>query len=570
MQSVSAEFTNAAKANARQILVRAYLNDETLLTGDNLIDLTITESVNSSEGLSMGAAIASKLVMTIKMPEIPLLLSGSSVRPEVAFYGVDEWVPLGKYYISEAVSNDDFNTTVTITAYDAFCKTETQYEPNIDMPNTAEAILSDIAEQCGFTLGTIGGGSSSSSAAVEGGVYVNSDTPELNGDGALIFPDGASMTSAGVLTTGSTGGPEMPSGEFDLLELTCRQYIGYFAGLMGCNARFNRSGDLEFSWYTDTAYTIDRDAQYMGGCKRLTEKDLSVKSITSGTSDNEMTAGTGAGISFENPFMSQAILDEIFERIGTPTYTPMQVKWRGNPAIEAGDIVTVEDHSGTPQTVFVMEQTIRVSGGLHSEIKCFGSSDEEVAFSTSPTAKKIKKVYTDLQKAIAEATKLLNGASGGVFEILDEDGDGINDGWIIHSADGNRFIKANLNGIGLTRDGGTTYEQAITPNGINADTITVGQMSAKHISVGDKALGDVFSVDLDADGHPVVTIGASNSDIVQKQTNSAINFVSGEETVARFSITGAEWKDMQQMKYCGFIWTKSSVTGNVRFTKAEE
>lgn len=563
MLSVSSEFIKAAKANARQILVRAFFNGETLLTGDNLIDLKITESVNTSEGLSMGAAIASKLNMTIKMPEIPLLLSGGSVRPEVAFYGVNEWIPLGTFYITDAVTNGDYNTVVTITAYDAFSKTERPYEPRIDMPNTAGAILLDIADQCGFSIA----GADEIAAATEDGVYVSPETPELSGDGVLIFPEDGEVTSSGVFTT---GGVMLPSGEFDLMDLTCRQYIGYFAGLLGCNARFDRSGSLTFSWYTDTAYTIGRDAQHMGGCKRLTEKDCVMQSITSGSEGNEMTAGSGVGISFENPFMSQEILDGIFERVGTPTYTPMQVKWRGNPAIEAGDIVTVEDSNGTTHTVYVMEQTLKVSGGFYSEIKCFGSSEADVAFSTSPTAKKLKKVYTDLQNAIAEATKLLNGASGGVFEILDENGDGINDGWIIHSADGDRFIKANLNGIGLTRDGGATYDQAITPAGINADTITVGHMSAERISVGDKALGDVFSVELDEDGHPVVTIGASNSDIVQKQTNSAINFVSGDETVAKFSTTGAEWKDMQQMKYCGFIWTKSSVTGNVRFTKAEE
>ena len=562
MINVSSDFLALAKANARQILVRAYINDTVLLTGDDLIDMTVTESVNTSDGLSMGAAISSKLVMTIKMPAVPLLLSGSSVRPEVAYYGAAEWVPLGKFFVTETVSKDDFETTVTITAYDGFCKTERPYEPSIAMPNTAAAILADIAAQCGLAY------NNDLPNVTDEGAYESGDTADIGADGVIIFSEGADVTGDGVLTVGE--GIALPSGEFDLLDLTCRQYIGYFAGLLGCNARFNRYGELAFSWYSDTAYTIGRDAQHMGGCKRLTEKDFTVHSITSGYEGNEMTAGTGAGISFENPFMSQEVLDGIHAKIGTPSFTPMQVKWRGNPAIEVGDIVSVEDRNGTPRTVYVMEQTLKIGSGLYSEIKCFGSSDEDIAFSTSPTEKKLQKVYTKLQEAIAEATKLLNSASGGVFEIIDEDGDGINDGWIIHSADGDRFIKANLNGIGITRNGGATYDQAITPAGINADVVTVGHMSAQRISVGDKTLGDVFSVDLDDEGHPVVTIGASNSDIVQKQTNDAVSFVSGDETVAKFSITGAEWKDMQQMKYCGFIWTKSSVTGNVRFTKAEE
>ena len=562
MINVSSDFLALAKANARQILVRAYINDTVLLTGDDLIDMTVTESVNTSDGLSMGAAISSKLVMTIKMPAVPLLLSGGSVRPEVAYYGADEWVPLGKFFVTETVSKDDFETTVTITAYDGFCKTERPYEPSIAMPNTAAAILADIAAQCGLAY------NNDLPNVTDEGAYESGDTADIGADGVIIFSEGADVTGDGVLTVGE--GIALPSGEFDLFDLTCRQYIGYFAGLLGCNARFNRYGELAFSWYSDTAYTIGRDAQHMGGCKRLTEKDFTVHSITSGYEGNEMTAGTSAGISFENPFMSQEVLDGIHAKIGTPSFTPMQVKWRGNPAIEVGDIVSVEDRNGTPRTVYVMEQTLKIGSGLYSEIKCFGSSDEDIAFSTSPTEKKLQKVYTKLQEAIAEATKLLNNASGGVFEIIDEDGDGINDGWIIHSADGDRFIKANLNGIGITRNGGATYDQAITPAGINADVVTVGHMSAQRISVGDKTLGDVFSVDLDDEGHPVVTIGASNSDIVQKQTNDAVSFVSGDETVAKFSITGAEWKDMQQMKYCGFIWTKSSVTGNVRFTKAEE
>ena len=56
--------------------------------------------------------------------------------------------------------------------------------------------------------------------------------------------------------------------------------------------------------------------------------------------------------------------------------------------------------------------------------------------------------------------------------------------------------------------------------------------------------------------------------IKQKQTNDAVSFVDNQNNqVAKFSTTGAEWADLQQMKYCGFVWTKSASSGNVRFTK---
>ena len=556
MWSVSNSFLNSIEADARQILLRANIN-ETQLTGDNLIDLTVTEAVNASGGLSMGATISSKLVMKIKTPASPLLISGV-VKPEVSCFGVDEWIPLGEFYINEAVSNDDFETSFTITAYDAFSKTECPYVPRISMPNTAAEILKDIASQCDFSVRQI--------PELLNEVMVSQEVSAINGEGTLIFPNGANLES-GTLVIGdfvSASAEESKS-------YTCRQYIGYFAGLLGKNARFDRTGNLTFVWFTNSGRTIPRTLQYVGGCKRLTDRDYTVQSITSGSSGAELVAGTGVGISFENPFMTQTILDDIFTNIGKISYTPLQLKWRGNPAIEAGDIVAVEDRSGNLCTVYVMEQTIRVSGGLYSEIKCYGASESSIAFSTTPTAKKIQQAYTKLQAALSEATALLNGANGGVFKVLDENGDGVNDGWIIHSSDGQKFIKANVNGIGITTNGGGSYKQAITVDGINASVITTGEMSAQRISVGDETLGDVFSVDLDENGHPVVTIGSSDSVIKQKQTNDAITFVNNQdEQVAKFSTTGAEWKDMQQMKYCGFVWSKSSVTGNVRFTKAGE
>lgn len=563
MYVMSEAYTTAAEANARQILVKATFNGTTELTGDNIIDIAVTEATNASGGLSMGATISSKMTMKLKMPETPLLLTGGFVEPFVGYYGAADFCPLGKFFITEVISSDDFKT-VTITAYDAFSKLEKPYTPTISMPATAEAILDDIANQFNFVF--------DKSAITEGlptvvdGILTFSANPTVNSSGVLIFDVPPTVKDDGLLMFGSG---ESSDELFNLYNYTCRQYIGYFAGLKGKNARFNRNGELAFIWYADSGYSIDRDLQYMNGFKRLTDSDFVVKSITSGSSDNTITAGNGVGITFENPFMTQEILSNIFAPIDTLSYTPAQLKWRGNPQVEAGDIVIADDKDGISRKLLVMEQTIKISGGMYSEIKCYGESEAAINFDTSPQTKKLQQVYTKLQEAIKEAAQLLNGANGGVFEVTDGNGDGINDGWIIHSADRQQFIKAALNGIGITTDGGATYKQAMTTEGINADAITVGQMSAQRITVGDASLGDVFAVDTDEDGHPVVTIGSSANDIKQKQTNDAITFVNGaDETIAKFSTTGAEWSDMQEMKYCGFVWTRSASTGNVRFTKA--
>lgn len=746
MYYVSDEFNSAARSNARQILVKALFNGATELTGDNLIDMTVTEATSASDGLVMGSTISSKLVLNLKMPEDALSLEGGWVEPWVGFYGVGALCPLGKYYITKATSTDDF-VTATIEAYDGFSKTEEEYTPAIELPAPPETVVRDICAQKGIVLEN-GIGLVTGDAAVRlddvspiphepsvnvGGAAaemygknlfnIDTDAADLGGlstlvekaDGQIVAKQDAAGTfhflcipipaceklvgktvtvSGKVKTSGINKGclrvqwlnvndaasgsfiasdqvaaedfaeisvtgaiPEQPSSTYDTLALllytnttatleeaeytatykdvqielgeqateleaykapveyvagetalttptatiivggdttieatynkdilgispdvsigyydyTIRQYLGYIAGLAGRNARFSRVGELAFKWYSVTDHEIPGTLQYIGGFKKLTESNVAVGSITSGTSDNTLVAGIGAGFSFENPFMTQGILNNIFAGVEGIRYTPAQIKWRGNPSLEAGDVILAEYKNGAFHTVYIMEQTLRVSGGLYSEIKCFGKSDAAIKFDSSPQSKKLQQVYTTLQSAISDATTLLKGANGGVFEVFDGNADGINDGWVVHSLDELQHIKATVDGIGITTDGGESYQQAMTPRGINASAITTGQMSAARVVVGDSPLGDVFSVELDEDGHPVVTIGASDSDVKQKQTNDAITFVNAEdELVSRFSVTGAEWADMQQIKYCGFVWTKSLVTGNVRFTKVGE
>jgi hypothetical protein len=569
MYTVSTAYTAAAEANARQILTKALFNDETKLSGDNIISMAVTEAVNASGGLSMGSTISSKLTMSLKMPETPLLLDGGFVAPAVGFAGVMtgtgaslasdgvlttaatssldeggtlvfsvtpalasdgavvfaegpseiEYCPLGKFYITEATSKNDFKTIFEIVAYDGFCKTEGKYKPTIAMPNTAKAILKDIAAQCHFGLAT---------------------------------------------------GLAYPSGKFELYDWTCREYIGYLAGLAGKNARFDRDGNLTFVWYTDAQYNVDRDLQFMGGFKRLTSADFTMRSITSGSSDNTLTSGTGVGISFENPLMKQEILDQIFADVGPVTYTPANLKWRGNPAIEAGDIIAVNDKDGRSHVIYIMEQTIKIGGGLRSEIKCYGESDAAIGFDTTPQSKKLQQVYTKLQDAIKSATELLNGSNGGVFEVTDTNADGINDGWIIHSADGQRFIKANVNGIGITTDGGATYKQAMTTDGINASAITVGSLNAERIAVENYDENEPTKLtDYIRFGDGTITLGKGDSAIILKLENDQIAFYNTAGTrLACFTNNSFELENLEdgQIRFQNFGFIPRS-SGNLSFTK---
>ena len=557
MYYISSAFTDAAQANGRHLLIKAIFNGQTELTGEHLVDATITEAVAASGGLSMGTTISSKLSLTFRMPDTPIILSGGWVEVYTGFYGIDDYCPLGKFYITNAESK---GKEVTITAYDGFSKTGEKYSPHITMPNTAEAILTDISQQCGFSI--------SKGDVSTGGGMSFPVPPTIDAQGVLIFDVLPSLTDDGVLII--TNEMQYPEGEFDLYDFTCREYIGYFAGLLGKNAKFNRRGDLTFCWYTNVGLHIPRDLQYMDGFKRITDSDFTVQSISSGTSDAMIVSGSGVGISFENPFMTQDALDKIAAELGRPTFTPASVKWRGNPALEAGDIITVEDKAGEAHTIYVMEQKLKIGGGLHSEIKCFGKSEAAIQFETSPQAKKLEQVYTNLQQAISDAVTLLNGANGGIFEIVDEDGDTVNDGWIIHSVDGKQFIKANVNGIGITTDGGATYQLAMTPTGINASTITTGSLNAERIAVENYDESDPTKLtDYIRFGDGTITLGKGNSAIILKLENDQVAFYNATGTrLGCFTNNSFEIENLEdgQIRFqnFGFIPRASK---NLSFTK---
>lgn len=559
MYAVSSAYKAAAGANARQIIVKAIFNDSITLTGENIIDMSVTEALSTSSGISMGTTISSKLTLQFTMPVEPILLAGGWVRPYVGYYGVNDYCPLGKFYITDITSK---GAVYTITAYDCFSKTEVKYVPTIDMPNTAGAILDDIAMQCGFEM-------VKSDAYIDSdGVLVSASAPSIDSDGVLIYSDGPTITESGTFIPSSNAA--YPDGMFDLYDFTCRQYIGYFAGLSGKNARFDRDGRLVFVWYTSTGINISQDSQYMGGFSKTAGGQYTVQSITSGTKDRAYTSGSGVGISFENPFMTQEILDNIYANIGVISFTPANVKWRGNPAVEAGDIVTAEDKDGVSHAIYIMEQTLKISGGLYSEIKCYGDTEAAIKFDTSPASKKLWQVYTKLQEAIADATALLNGQNGGVFEIIDENGDSVNDGWIIHSADGKKFIKANLGGIGITTDGGATYKQAITADGINATAITTGSLNAERIAVENYDENDPTKLtDYIRFGNGAITLGKGNNAITLKLENDQIAFYSASGArLGRFTNNSFEIENLEdgQIRFQNFGFIPR-LSGNITFTK---
>ena len=184
---------------------------------------------------------------------------------------------------------------------------------------------------------------------------------------------------------------------------TYREVIGYIAALHGANAIINDEGNLEFRWYTQCDYSPAHI--YMGGITYGMTDDYTLNMIKctvttqtdSGSEDVTYTSGTGStGISINNPFMTQALLDSIYAKIGGLVYRPMTVSFSGDVLPELGDIVNVVD-SGQTYKCPIMQMSHDYDGGIKTEIVSVGGTNNNTTKDTSgPLTKAMERYYADL------------------------------------------------------------------------------------------------------------------------------------------------------------------------------
>ena len=528
MYNTSNDFNNACLEAFREVKTKVVFNGSDTLYGDSvdgaIVSITLEEGGEALNRLSIGSTPSSYVTIEMRMPSTPISLFKGPVQPFIGLVLPDtttEWCPLGFFYITEISTSNDY-LTATITAYDGMSRLNGNYVAQVaSLPCSLEDIVDDICAQTGVTCDT------------------------------TIFP--------------AYQIEQIYEGSF-------KETLGYMAGLMGMSVKFNRDGNLEFFTYdtTSPAEVIGRNVQYLDGVTLLAE-DVIVNSITSGTQENPLVVGNGYGINHPNPYMTQTILDDLAQALIGLTYTPLRVDWRGNPAIELGDTVSVTDKDDNGHTALVMQRSITSS--MKDVIFSKGETEEQYAISKSPTEQRINQAYTALQSAIAYASGLINGTRGGIYRVTDSDNDGVNDGWLLSDSPdlqaAQRLIKANSAGIGLSTDGGGTYTTAITADGINASTITTGSMSAERIGVNGYTLSDYFNVDTDGYGHIVVKIGSSENSIILRQLSDRIEFSDGNGNIlAYFKNDSFEIVDLSRFRI-GSLAIITQTNGSVSFVRGD-
>ena len=306
--------------------------------------------INPNNEITIGNTCASSVTFSIYMPTVSLenkeitIFEGVKVGKEI------NYIKLGIFTVTKQTSDGEYTS---YEAYDRMYKADMPYFSDMAFPSTDKAILNEICGKLGISLVT-------------------------------------NIVSAHTIS-------DKPQG------YTYREIIGYMAMLQGCNAVINSDGNLELRWYKDSGYVLDGHKYYQQGVTFTTSKDFIIQKLTcnntksGSTEQSQITSGDGAtGLSFANPFMTQAILDEVYKKIGGFTFRPLTVKFVGDYRLEVGDIITVSK-GDVDYKVPIMQITHECDGGLMDTVTSIGQSDtENTSVASGPVTKQMERYYADL------------------------------------------------------------------------------------------------------------------------------------------------------------------------------
>lgn len=437
MYNVTKAFNDACKAPGRDLTSKIIFNGVTEIASSEVQAIVVTEQFGSSDGVTIGAAFSSQCKVTVYKQTPALQLTGGNFTPYAGIMvdGAAQFVPKGKFYISDDGVEKTGDLWLTITGYDRMAGLTEDYMPTITFPATPMQVLADVCKQ------------------------------------ASVTPPAVNMPSIQIAAP-YTG--------------TLRQQLGWLAGLIGCNAKFDATGNLVFFWYADSGLTIGPDVQYLNGLSLTADDAFTIHSLLTGTDSNPISVGTGKGITAINPYMTAEVAETVFASLNGKTMQPCTVKWRGNPAVEAGDIVTVTGTDGKALESYVMELETQIKGGMSSDLTCYGPSDTDYA-TPSPTEQKFQRMYQDVIKSFQDATEKIIGAQGGYFEIT-YDADGYPTGWMLRNTptveDNTKMWIMSIGGLGFSKDGGKTISNvALTMDGtINGGALAIGSVQQDAVS----------------------------------------------------------------------------------------
>lgn len=336
----SAEFNELiTKSGGNALITRFTFSDFSI---EKFTKLEYYGGSNNSDDIAIGTtnmayldvnAITDKLITNQEfLFEVGMELSDGTV----------EYAPMGYFTVQKPDSDED---TVNFKAYDRMQKFEKPYVSSLAYPTDSSQILNELCTICGVELAT----------PIANPIVI---TDKLDG-------------------------------------YTCREVLGYIAGIHGLFACFDRYGKLNLRWYSETP--IEKQIGLIWSLTK-SQSNYTVEKITlAKDTETTYTSGTGiSGINHSNPYGTQAIADSIYVSLGGFSYRPCEISMLDDIRIDPWDMLKVTYLDGSVLTIPVMSLEHSFTSG-ETKVKSVGKTDTENEYSyAGPTTQAIDRMATGL------------------------------------------------------------------------------------------------------------------------------------------------------------------------------
>lgn len=349
MLTQTKEVRDAWRASQRTLDIKVAVNGKTY-TATDINSLKYDSGAYTGDTFAIGSTYSNNVQIEFSHLVEGLKL-GMEVHPSIGIKTSKGYIyePLGIFIISSEIKMDRNNNLTSISASDRFCGLEGTYKSKLVYPAKVLDIVAEICAQSGV---------------------------KANADDLARLPHQADL-------------PIPISGQ------SYRKALGWIAQLYAGYATFDRQGLFTIRTIAEPNYELDPSQYEQAG---LTKNEAPYKIggiqcqtvITTKTRDGENTEETktyqvgdtsGSQIKLENNIMTPDRLNNIWEQIKDISFYPFNLNWFGNPAIEAGDWIRLEDKQGNKFIVPNNSYTLDFNGGLSATSKADQTSSTDSAIS---------------------------------------------------------------------------------------------------------------------------------------------------------------------------------------------
>lgn len=312
MLEVTSDYIKAIENHLRVFEANFDLNGKRY-TKTKIASATYDSSIGNSNDFTIGGGYINSLEIEIK-EIIEGLQEMMPATMSVAIAG--KTVPLGKFFVTE-VKLDRNDKKTKIKLQDEFVRLSGAYDSQLTYPAYTRDILAEIVRLTGITTDT--------------NIQLVNDQVAKK-----------------------------------LEKTSYREALVYLAQLSGSFVRFNRNGKLDFIKLKTTSRHITKDMYKPGGLER-DEIPYRLKGIECKSADKvvyKSGLSTGNIMKLKNPWVTQEILDRVFNEYRDFNFYPYTLSWRGDMAMEAGDWVTVHWDENIYFDIPMLSYKLSFDGGL--------------------------------------------------------------------------------------------------------------------------------------------------------------------------------------------------------------